>query len=59
VRVETIHFVFTFDPRLLVVDLRAPLRYIVEVLRWSAEVLHAVRVVAVRPIVLLIQYGAK
>lgn len=54
VRIEAVHFVFALDPALFVVDLRAPLGNVVEVLRRPSKVLHAVRVVAVRPVVLFI-----
>lgn len=58
-RVETVHFVFTFDPRLLIVDLGAPLREVIEVLRRSTEVLHTMGIVAVGPVMFFIENGAK
>lgn len=58
-RVLAVHFVFAFDPRLLVIDLIAPFGQIEVVLGRAAEILHAMRVVAVRPIVLFVQDGAK
>lgn len=54
-RVGTVHFVFAFDPRLLIVDVTAPLGYIVEVLGRSTEILHPMSVIAVRPIMFFIQ----
>lgn len=50
---------FTLNPALLVVDLSAPLWQVVKVLRGSSEVLHAMRVVAVGPVVLLIEDWAE
>ena len=59
VRVLAIHFVFALDPGLFVVDLTAPLWQVEVVLRRPAEVLHSVGVVAVRPVVLLVEDRAE
>lgn len=59
VRVLAVHFVFAFDPGLLVVDLIAPLGEVEVVLGRPAEILHAVGVVAVRPIMLLVEDGTE
>lgn len=55
VRVQTVHLVLALDPRLLVVNLRAPLGQIIEVLWGPPEILHPVRVITIRPIVLFIE----
>jgi hypothetical protein len=59
VRVLAVHLVFALHPALLVVDLGTPLGRVVEVLRGPPEVLHAVRVVTVRPIMLLVENRAE
>ena len=58
-RIKAIHFVLALNPRLLIVYLCAPLWQVVEVLRGTAEVLHSVRVIAIRPIMFLVQNGAE
>ena len=55
VGVIAVHFPFAVHPAVLLVKLGAPLWVVAVLLRRPAEVLHAVRVVAVRPVVLFIQ----
>lgn len=59
VRIHAVHFVFTFEPRLLIVDLRAPLRKVEVILGWPSEILHPVRIVTVRPIMLFVENRTK
>lgn len=57
--VHAIHFVFTFNPRFLIVDLLTPIGQVVEILRRPSEILHPVRVIAVTPVVFLVEDWAE